>query len=568
MIKIFSINEILDATNDFLTKPKEKKSKSTVLKKPLILNDAVQDHKNETSSLTSEDRKKFRKALGLDQVRNSNGDAKIKENLNNKFSHIKKNETSDHLNNNRKILSIEEKKEKENNEKIVDEVYKIIKKKVRKSTIKVILDQQTEINVLKEKILELRKLEHKNLKANKKLKNEIAILINNEKILNFKFEEFKNKLNLSIKKEYELNSKNEELENSVKELESSLLLTKEENIKLEKNYLSIQSQLDKFIVNEKNLIDSNKNIENNILILTNTKNSLAYEVKKLKHEFNIIQKNKELLYQNNQKLQKEVSLLTKNKNIIIEMNDKYQEQVSKLEAEKINFKENQISNDERVKILIEDKEKLIESNNKFKEENSKLINNESDLLKNKRTLEYELNSIKNKDVLIESKDEEKILKEMNTNLQYELKSIRANESKLIENNKKLHAELIKIRSSENVKVHTNELKNLKEKLIFHQDENLRLSYDLSSAKKRYDIMKDQLGNIEMEKTNISKKIEDLSKTIEKTNIVESPFKKENESKLDNTFQENLPINNNKKKEVDINNEIKKIFIPKKQQILK
>ena len=188
--------------------------------------------------------------------------------------------------------------------------------------------------------------------------------------------------------------------------------------------------------------------------------------------------------------------------------------------------------------------------------------------KNKRTLEYELNSIKNKDVLIESKDEEKILKEMNTNLQYELKSIRANESKLIENNKKLHAELIKIRSSENVKVHTNELKNLKEKLIFHQDENLRLSYDLSSAKKRYDIMKDQLGNIEMEKTNISKKIEDLSKTIEKTNIVESPFKKENESKLDNTFQENIPINNNKKKEVDINNEIKKIFIPKKQQILK
>ena len=568
MIKIFSINEILDATNDFLTKPKEKKSKSTVSKKPLILNDAVQDHKNETSSLTSEDRKKFRKALGLDQVRNSNGDAKIKENLNNKFSHIKKNETSDHLNNNRKILSIEEKKEKENNEKIVDEVYKIIKKKVRKSTIKVILDQQTEINVLKEKILELRKLEHKNLKTNKKLKNEIATLINNEKILNFKFEEFKNKLNLSIKKEYELNSKNEELENSVKELESSLLLTKEENIKLEKNYLSIQSQLDKFIVNEKNLIDSNKNIENNILILTNTKNSLAYEVKKLKHEFNIIQKNKELLYQNNQKLQKEVSLLTKNKNIIIEMNDKYQEQVSKLEAEKINYKENQISNDERVKILIEDKEKLIESNNKFKEENSKLINNESDLLKNKRSLEYELNSLKNKDVFTESKDEEKILKEMNTNLQYELKSIRANESKLIENNKKLHAELIKIRSSDNVKVHTNELKNLKEKLIFHQDENLRLSYDLSSAKKRYDIMKDQLGNIEMEKTNISKKIEDLSKTIEKTNIVESPFKKENESKLDNTFQENLSINNNKKKEVDINTEIKKIFIPKKQQILK
>ena len=157
---------------------------------------------------------------------------------------------------------------------------------------------------------------------------------------------------------------------------------------------------------------------------------------------------------------------------------------------------------------------------------------------------------------------------MNSNLQYELKSIRANESKLIENNKKLHTEIIKLRSSDNVKVHSNEVKNLKEKLIYHQDENLRLSYELSSAKKRYDIMRDQLGNIETEKINISKKIEDLSKTIEKTNIVESPFLKEHDIKSDNSFQENLPNKNIKKKQIDINSEIKKIFTPKKQQILK
>lgn len=571
MIKIFSINEILDATNVFLKKTNKKKTKSKFSKKTLILKNGIEENKNETYSLSFEDRKKFKKALGLDQDQGKvqNYNLKIdKSSFNDKYAIINKNESINHLNNNRTALSIEEKKEKENKQKIVDQIYKIIKKKVRKSTIKVILDQQTEINDLKVKILELRKLEHKNLKINKQLKNEIATLINNEKILNFNFEELKNKLNSSIKKEYELNSKNEKLENSVKELENSLLITKEENVRLEKNYLSIQSQLDKFIVNEKNLIDSNKNIENNILMLTNTKNSLAYEVKKLKHELNIIQENKELLYQNNQKLQKEVSLLSKNKNIIIEMNDKYQEQIRILEAEKINFKENQISNDERVKILIEDKEKLIESNNKFKEENSKLITNESDLLKNKRNLEYELNSLKNKDIVIENKNEEKILKEMNSNLQYELKSIRANESKLIENNKKLHTEIIKLRSSDNVKVHSNEVKNLKEKLIYHQDENLRLSYELSSAKKRYDIMRDQLGNIETEKINISKKIEDLSKTIEKTNIVESPFLKEHDIKSDNSFQENLPNKNIKKKQIDINSEIKKIFTPKKQQILK
>ncbi|MAR65392.1 MAG: hypothetical protein CMB83_05675, partial [Flammeovirgaceae bacterium] len=274
MIKIFSINEILDATNNFLKKKNEKKIKFEESKNPLVLNDTSVDHKNENNSLTLEDRQKFRKALGLDQG-NKQVDVEkaIKDKSSEKSSFRKDNETLNHLSNNRTLLSIEEKKEKNNREKIVDEIYKVIKKKVRKSTIKVILDQQTEINNLKNKISELRKIEYKNLKANKHLKNEIATLINNEKILNFKLEEFKNKLDSSIKKEYELNSKNEDLENSLKELENSLSLTKDENAKLEKNYLSIQSQLDKFIVNEKNLIDSNKNIENNILILTNTKNS-------------------------------------------------------------------------------------------------------------------------------------------------------------------------------------------------------------------------------------------------------------------------------------------------------
>ena len=36
---------------------------------------------------------------------------------------------------------------------------------------------------------------------------------------------------------------------------------------------------------------------------------------------------------------------------------------------------------------------------------------------------------------------------MNSSLQYELSSLRANELKLIKNNKKMHSELIKLRSS-------------------------------------------------------------------------------------------------------------------------
>ena len=547
MLKVFSIKEIVDATNSILEGENElsKNNQKKIKEDEIIETKIIKNNLEEPKPLLLKD----------EWVEKKKGQKE-------KIEKVETKETS--RNNN--LLSLAEKKEKQNNQKIIDEIYRIINKKVRKSTIKVIFDQQTEINDLKEKISGLRKIEYKNLRINKKLKNEISILISNEKILSFKFKELSEKLNAVTVNKNEFIKKNEELEKNVKELKDSLTLSKEENIRLEQNYKTIQSQLDTFIVNEKNLIEANKNVEENILMLTNTKNTLAYEIRKLKGEFAIIQENKEMLFLSNQKLQKEVSLLTKNKNIIIEMNDKYQEQISMLEAEKINSKENLILKDERVKILIDDKQKLIESNNKFKEENSRLVKIESDLLKNKRNLEFEINTLKNKDIVIESKNEEKILKEMNDSLQYELKSIRVNENKLIENNKKLHAELIKLRSTENVKVHSEELKNLREKLIFHQEDNLRLSYELSSAKKRYDIMKEQLGNIETEKSNITKKIEDLTQTIGSSNIVDTTFKVEKDIN-------NKPISNDNnlkkkyvKKEIDINTEIKKIFIKKKKDI--
>ena len=547
MLKVFSIKEIVDATNSILEGENElsKNNQKKIEEDEIIETKIVKNNLEEPKPLLLKDEWVEKK---IDQKEK-----------------IKKVETKVTSRNNN-LLSLAEQKEKKNNQKIIDEIYKIINKKVRKSTIKVILDQQTEINDLREKISGLRKIEYKNLRINKKLKNEISILISNEKILSFKFKELSEKLNAVTENNNEFIKKNEELEKNVEALKNSLTLSKEENIRLEQNYKTIQSQLDTFIVNEKNLIDANKNVEENILMLTNTKNTLAYEIRKLKGEFAIIQENKEMLFLSNQKLQKEVSLLTKNKNIIIEMNDKYQEQISMLEAEKINSKENLILKDERVKILIDDKQKLIESNNKFKEENSRLVKIESDLLKNKRNLEFEINTLKNKDIVVESKNEEKILKEMNDSLQYELKSIRVNENKLIENNKKLHAELIKLRSTENVKVHSEELKNLREKLIFHQEDNLRLSYELSSAKKRYDIMKEQLGNIETEKSNITKKIEDLTQTIGSSNIVDTSFKVEKDINNKPVSNENNLKKKYEKKEVDINSEIKKIFIKKKKDI--
>ena len=145
---------------------------------------------------------------------------------------------------------------------------------------------------------------------------------------------------------------------------------------------------------------------------------------------------------------------------------------------------------------------------------------------------------------------------MNTNLQYELSSLRANEIKLIKNNKKMHEELIKLRNQKTEKFandQVEELKNLKEKVIFFQDENLRLSHDLSSSQKKYDIMKEQLTDIENEKSNISDKISELTKSLGQTNLVNHPFR---ENKVVKKIKSEK---SSSKKEVDLSEEIKKIF---------
>ena len=138
---------------------------------------------------------------------------------------------------------------------------------------------------------------------------------------------------------------------------------------------------------------------------------------------------------------------------------------------------------------------------------------------------------------------------MNSFLQYELSSLRASEKKLIENNSSMHNELSKLRRLNNTVLQEDDRKNFEEKLSFYQSENLRLSEQLSSTKKTYDIMKNQLSKIETEKTDISKKVEDLNKLFSKSNIVETSFKSSANQSDSQKDSANL----------DIDKEIKKIF---------
>ncbi|MBD1133802.1 hypothetical protein IDH19_00690 [Pelagibacterales bacterium SAG-MED48] len=495
----------------------------------------------------------------------------------------------------------------EKNQQIIDELYKLFDKKIKKNTLKIIIEQQKEIKELRFNLSELRKKDYQNLRINKDLKTKISDLINNEKILNLKISQIQSELDISIEKESELKNINKYLEADLLEMKKSLNSIKEINISVENSKLKLQTRIDDLINYQTNLEDSNKINESNLLILTNTKNNLFNENEKLKSELKMMSENKEMLINNNANLQNEASLLLKNKKLLIEINDKYQKQLDqlkisqnnsqeektilmdklnnikdenqrniennislkkqnndfqhkinliyeeKIEIEKNNkdLKEKNINLLNKVDFINQAKQQINENNIKLKNEISNFIRNENLLLNEKKDLENENSQIKKQNNQSFTGDNEKLLKNMNDNLQNELLLIKENELKLLENNKELQNEILRIKSSKVTSIEENELLNLKQKLHFHQDENLRLSHELSNSQKKYKLIKEQLNEIENEKGQISQKIDDLTSSLSKTKVITNIFKDTNVTETENDHKN--------KKLINIEDEIKKIF---------
>ncbi len=538
MIKIFSIKEIVDASNSILNRKKKDKNETfneNLPTKKLSKRD-LKNTKKSKLDINYLDNKKLNEPLILTDIHNKDYSL---EQQKSKSTFIAENK-------------IHYPEEDINKREVIDELYELLKKKIRKNTIKIIFDQQLLNKKLHNIISELRKNELKNLKKNKILKEEISHLKNNEKILNFKFQEFEKNLKLATEREFELVELNRNLENENFELKSSINSKQEYFEKLEKNNHILKNKIENMILNERQFVKANNQVQENIITLTETKNYLSEQTDQLKKELVLIKENEKLLLKNNIKLNQEVSLLSKNKKILIDINDQYQERISNLEKGKIKLNEEKIEL-EKINISIEDtKQTLLDDNYNLKDQITTLINKEKILVKSNKSLERENNSLKNESRL-QHENKNKILTDMNTNLQYELSSLRANEVKLVENNKKLHNELINLRKKNSKQFtldQTEQLSNLKQKLNFHQDENLRLSHELSKSQKKYKLIKDQLEEIDKEKRNITKKIDDLTSSLTKTTVV---------TKIFDNKKDTANIKKEEKKEVDLEDEIKKIF---------
>ena len=244
MIKIFSIKEIISASESILQTPKK-------LAEPYL-----KLRKNIDKAKNIKKKKIFSEIKPLI----------LKSEIQQRSEIIKNNKVSKNIPS--KIID----NSKDNNQQIINELFKLFNKKIKKSTLKIIFEQQKEIKKLNKDLSELRKIDYKNLRINKELKNKILDLINNEKILNFKIIKIQDKLNFSLTKEEQLQDVNNELKSDLLEIRKSFTKMNETNIELDNSNSKLNKKIDEIISYQKRINKINQAYEIDISTLTNTKN--------------------------------------------------------------------------------------------------------------------------------------------------------------------------------------------------------------------------------------------------------------------------------------------------------
>ena len=151
-------------------------------------------------------------------------------------------------------------------------------------------------------------------------------------------------------------------------------------------------------------------------------------------------------------------------------------------------------------------------------------------------------------------EDKKILENNNYDLQSSLDKIIEEKEMLIEKNTRSQEELSLEKSNLLNNSNNEKLTELNNKLKFYQDENLRLSRDLSNSQETHHIIKKQLNDFEKQKNQISNQIQELNNSVSKSNLITPTFVNE----LPPEASQDLKNLNNQDM-TNLNETIKKIF---------
>jgi len=224
---------------------------------------------------------------------------------------------------------------------------------------------------------------------------------------------------------------------------------------------------------------------------------------------------------------------------------KFQKKIEYLNENKKLLEENNHDLQFNLDQIIEDK-KVLENNN------YDLQSNLNQIIKDKKISENNNHELQSKlNQIIEDK---KVLENNNHDLQSSLDKIIEEKEMLIEKNTKAQENLSLQKSNLLNNSNNEKLTELNNKLKFYQDENLRLSRDLSNSQETHHIIKKQLNDFEKQKSQISNQIQELNNSVSKSNLISPSFVNE----LPPEASQDLKNLNNQDM-TNLNETIKKIF---------
>ena len=271
------------------------------------------------------------------------------------------------------------------------------------------------------------------------------------------------------------------------------------NIKITKNNYSspllLVNEISKNVSPKANMSFINNLNKNNININEKIKNEIINEL------YNFFKK----------KIKKNTLKLIFDQQIKIK---KFQKEIEYLNESKKILENNNHDLQSNLNQIIEDK-KILENNNHDLQSNlNQIIEDKKILENNNHDLQSNLNQI------IEDK---KVLENNNHDLQSSLDKIIEEKEMLIEKNTRAQEELSLEKSNLLNNSNNEKLTELNNKLKFYQDENLRLSRDLSNSQETHHIIKKQLNDFEKQKNQISNQIQELNNSVSKSNLIAHTF---------------------------------------------
>ena len=226
-----------------------------------------------------------------------------------------------------------------------------------------------------------------------------------------------------------------------------------------------------------------------------------------------------------------------------------------------NFFKNKVKRN-TIKLIIELKEELVSLGNKIvvlkfhgeEKDKSNILLKEDilNLVNEKNKIKYELKKeIINTNLLqVENKD----LKSKYLDLESNLKTLKNEKYELEKKTDKLQVLTNTLKLPKNVIEEKNtQIENLKNKIIFYQEDSLRINNELLNYQKKSKNINLEISNLKNERINFIEKVNSINKVIKGENVVSNAFEDSEANQIDyNKNKEKINKNN-------LNNEIKKIF---------